>query len=320
VNQSANTLAADRQCAPGATQRRRPASRDGEEPGAASALGLRGRAGSAIMRGLADATRTMRLNPARIAIALAALLAAGSARDPSLGLRALSQALAEASPGHPADFSHRDLSYLDLSGLDFKQANLAGANLFGADLSDADLSGAMLAGADLDHTVIIRTNFTGADLAKASLFGAVAYSTLEVRDSEAPTFAGADLSGARIVARLGRANLRGAKLADVRMGADGRELRTNLLNDLSGCDLTGADLSRADLRAVRLAFAHLAQADLAGANLSRADLWHADLTGADLTNTDLTGATIEGAILTNAQGLDRAKGMAGAGGAAPGAR
>ena len=234
---------------------------------------------------------TMRLQRSPVWLALAALLVAAGPGETPLSLKEVSEALSKAAPGHPADFAHRDLSYLDLSGLDFKQADLTGANL--------------------DHSVIIRTNFAGAELANASFYGAAAYSTLEISAAEAPNFAGADLTGARIASRLGRANLRGARLVAVRMGSDSRDFRTNLQNDMSGCDLTGADLSRADLRAVRLPFAHLAEADLAGADLSRADLAHADLSGADLTDTDFTGANVDGAILTGARGLERAKGMAG---------
>jgi uncharacterized protein YjbI with pentapeptide repeats len=283
---------------------------------------LRGCGNSAIMRAGARMAQggpgwprvakvPMRLQRPPIVLALAALLAAAGPSDTRLGLKEVSEALAKATPGHPADFAHRDLSYLDLSGLDFKQANLSAANLYGVDLSDADLSHAELRDANFDHSVIIRANFAGADLANASFYGAAAYSTLEISAAEAPNFAGADLTGARIASRLGRANLRGARLVDVRMGIDSREFRTNLQNDMSGCDLTGADLSRADLRAVRLPFAHLAEADLTGADLSRADLAQADLSGADLTDADFTGANVDGAILTGARGLDRAKGMAG---------
>jgi uncharacterized protein YjbI with pentapeptide repeats len=276
--------------------------------GLAQCLWLRGRGNSAIMPPVRGDVTMRLLRP--VWLALAAFLAAGDASETRVSLKEVSEALAKAVPGHPADFAHRDLSYLDLSGLDFKQANLDGANLNGADLRDADLSGARLEGANLDHSVIIRTNFAGAKLAKASFYGAAAYSTLEILPAEAPNFAGADLTGARIASRLGRANLRGARLVEAHMGIDSREFRTNLQNDLSGCDLTGADLARADLRAVRLPFAHLGGADLTGADLSRADLAHADLSGADLTDADLTGANIEGAILSGVQGLERARGMA----------
>jgi uncharacterized protein YjbI with pentapeptide repeats len=228
---------------------------------------------------------------------LAPLVAAAGPAGARLSLKEVSAALAKAGPGARADFAGRDLSYLDLSGLDFKQADLSGASLFGADLTDANLSGAMLTEANLDRTIIIRANFAGAHLAHASLMAVVAYPTLDTSSGPAPSFAGADLTGARIVARLGHADLRGAILTDARLGYTVRELRTNLYSDLSGAELSEAKLVRADLRRVRLAFAHLSHADLSGADLRRADLFHADLTGADLTGADLTDADIAETLL-----------------------
>jgi uncharacterized protein YjbI with pentapeptide repeats len=155
----------------------------------------------------------------------------------------------------------------------------------------------MLAEANLDRTVIIRANFAGANLAKATMMAAVAYGTLDISSGPPPSFAGADLSGAHIVARLGRADLRGAILTDAHLGFSVRELRVNIYSDLSGAELSGAKLVRADLRRVRLPFADLAHADLSGADLTRADLFHADLTGADLTGANLTDANIAETLL-----------------------
>ena len=222
-------------------------------------------------------------------------------RRPSLG--EVSAALAKASPQQPPNLAGLDLSYLDLSGLNFNRANLRGANLYGADLSDCDLSHADLSHADLDHALIIRTNFTGADLSNASMYAVVTSSSLQISRREAPILAGANLEGARIVARLSQTNLSGANLKRVQMGADRRLLRTNLFNDLSGSDLTAADLSQADLREVPLAFARLVGAKLLGANLAHSDLFHADLTAADLTGADLSGANVTQAILKDTRGL-----------------
>lgn len=218
--------------------------------------------------------------------------------------------LLQAKPGAPADLSGKDLSGLDLSGLDFKQANLAGANLFGAKLVGADLSGANLAGARLDAAWIMRANFTKANLSKASMFGPVVYSGLEVRPAEAPTFAGADLSGARIIARLARVNLSGCNCAHAQMGVDMRNQPMGQMRvDLSGSNLDGANFSGADLNRAVLAFAKLRNARLDGANLTSADLSGADLTGADLANADLTAADLNEAILKDVKGLDAAGGL-----------
>src|SRR5216683_4395444 len=199
------------------------------------------------------------------------LLAAGAAaRAADLTVQQISVVLAKASASSPADFSHRDLSYLDLSDLDFKHADLSGANLYGADLSRANLSAVKLAGANLDHTLIIAANFAGADLREVSLLDAVAFSTLEVSTAEAPNFAGASLAGAHIIARLSRANMSGANLAHIHMGAPRNRTIPPTRNALSGCNLANASLAGADLGGVDLAFADLTDADLDETVLRRA--------------------------------------------------
>jgi uncharacterized protein YjbI with pentapeptide repeats len=231
------------------------------------------------------------------------IIAGGIAAAAELTERDVSVALAKAEPSHPIDFSHRDLSYLDLSDLDFKRANLSGANLYGADLSRTNLTGVNLAGAKLDHTVIINTNFAGADLSNASLFDAVAFSTFEVKPSEAPNFAGANLSGALVAARLSRSNMRGANLANIRMGMPTNHVLNVMRNALSGCDLSSATLVGADLRGIDLAFANLAGADLSHADLAHADLTQANLSGADITGVDLTETDLDETVFTDTVGL-----------------
>src|SRR5262245_56939796 len=129
-----------------------------------------------------------------VAVLAAILVAvtAGSAAAADMTVREVVQRMILARNGPPADFARRDLSFLDLSGLDFSSANLASANLFGTDLTGTNLSNANLAGAMLDRTVIIKTNFTGANMIDAKLRRAAAFSTLEVRDDEAPNFTGAN--------------------------------------------------------------------------------------------------------------------------------
>ncbi len=127
--------------------------------------------------------------------------------------------------------------------------------------------------------------------------------------AEAPDFAGADLSGAHVIARLMRVDLHGANLTHARLGPARDQLKTPFSNDLSGCNLSAAKLAGADLHDVRLPFAKLVGADLSGTDLSGTDLAHADLTGANLTGADLTGADLEGAVLRHARGLSAAKGL-----------
>src|SRR5262249_39728331 len=154
-----------------------------------------------------------------------------------------------ATPSRPADLSYRDLGGLDLSGLDFRRADLSGANLAAADLSDADFAGATLVGARLDLAIIIRTNFSDADLSFASLVWPVASSRLDAHAREAPSFARATLRGARTFARLSFAEMRGVRLAGARVDADKNTPRTMNLRrtELVACNLVDADLAGAEL-------------------------------------------------------------------------
>ena len=252
----------------------------------------------------------------RRAMRVLALLAAGvcaahAADAADLTVEQVRTALAEATAGHAADFSGKNLSELDLSGLDFSHANLAGADLFGAKLVGAKFLGANLRGARLDLAWIMRTDFSGADLSKVSLFGPVVSTTMAAAPaSEAPRFTGADLSGARIIARFNGIDMRGARFVGARLGVDLKnQPMGQMRNDFTSSDLTGADLSGADINRAVLAFAKLADANLTGAVLFRADLSGADLTGADVTGADLTEADLDGTVLKDVKGLAAAKGF-----------
>jgi uncharacterized protein YjbI with pentapeptide repeats len=251
--------------------------------------------------------------------AVVALFALGSsglgfepARAADLTVRQLTERLYHSDSANPLDLSRLNLRELDLSGLNFKGAKLAGSDLFGADLSGADLSQADLRSTRLDRVVIIGVHFDRANLAGASLLRPSGFSTLTAPRSEAASFAGADLRGARIFGRFNRADLRGANLDGATLAPFGRTgfieyiWRTELL----GANLSHATLIRADLTYTLLTFANLRGANLSGAILKKADLSHADLTGADLTGADLSEADLDGAILTGARGLDTALGLA----------
>lgn len=217
--------------------------------------------------------------------------------------------LAAAAPNRPADLSGKSLENLDLSNFDFKRANLSRANLFGAKLVGADFTGANLSGAKLDLAWVMRAKFTHADLSNASLLGLVVSTGLDYSAAEAPTFRGADFSGAHIIARFSRFDFRSANFHGAKMAPDMRNQSMGLMrSDLSGADLVGADFSNADLSFALMRFANLTGANLRGANLSEADLSGADLTGADLTDANATGADFGEAIMKNARGLDTIKG------------
>jgi uncharacterized protein YjbI with pentapeptide repeats len=131
-------------------------------------------------------------------------------------------------------------------------------------------------------------------------------SGMEAQAAEAPSFARANLTGARIFARLSFVDLRQARMTHAHLDVDARTPKIMSLTrmDLTDANLSGADLSGADLRLVVLSFA-----DLAGANLSDANLEGADLTGANLAEANLTGARLEGAVLESVRGRTLAIGL-----------
>jgi uncharacterized protein YjbI with pentapeptide repeats len=244
---------------------------------------------------------------------LAALLLIGLRLPPcaaaDLDAARVRQILAAATPGRPADFSGKSLEELDLSGLDFRGAKLAHANLFAAKLVGANFTGADLSGAKLDLAWIMRADFSHANLSGASCLGLVVASGLDYSAAEAPTFRGANFSGAHVIARLARFDLRGADFHGANMAPDLRNQSMGLMRaDLSGADLAGANFEKADLGSALLRFANLKGANLIGANLSEADLAGADLTGADLTGANAAGADFKDAILRDVRGLDTVKG------------
>lgn len=97
------------------------------------------------------------------------------------------------------------MSNLDLSGLDFKEANLSGTNL---------------PGTNLDVVWLMRANFSNANLTNGSLFAPLIYPGLEINLAERPNFAGVNLAGARVIARLNQVNLSGGNFARARMEVD----------------------------------------------------------------------------------------------------
>jgi uncharacterized protein YjbI with pentapeptide repeats len=252
----------------------------------------------------------------RIAANVALLVLVGhSCWSPAFGadmtVRQVTEALFRAMPNIAVDFAGRDLRQLDLSGLDFKGARLAGADLFGVDLAMSDLSRADLVGARLDRAIIIKADFSNANMVRASLQRPSAFSSLAFDPAEAPRFVGANLSRARIIARLDGADFTGANLAFASLASDDQRsvITTSPRVVLIGCNFSGASLKGADLAYVIFTFAKFRGADLSDSILAHADLSKADLSGADLSNADMTDADLDGAILTGARGLDTVKGL-----------
>jgi uncharacterized protein YjbI with pentapeptide repeats len=254
----------------------------------------------------------MRKSAAVLLAGLTAMVfAAAGTHATDLSVRDLTAKLFQADRAKPPHFSGLDLRELDLSGLDFKGATIADSNLFGADLSRSDLSHAKLKGCHLDRVTIIGTRFDGADLSETSVLRPSTFSTLAAPASEAASFAGTNLTRARLFGRFSRMSFRGAKLAGATLAPFNRTgfIEHIWRTEFTGADLSNADLSGADLTYVLLSFARLRDANLSGAVLRKADLSRADLTNADLTGADLTEADLDGAILTGARGLETALGL-----------
>ncbi|MGH7539309.1 MAG: pentapeptide repeat-containing protein [Gemmatimonadales bacterium] len=200
-------------------------------------------------------------------------------------------ALDSATERRPADFSGSDLSGLDLSGVDFKRANLTRCRLVGTNLARANMFAVKL-----DDAVAHEADFTGTvldvawmrriDLSRAILREASLYATLLT----GANLTDADLTRARLIAAMGGAILRRARLANANFGADPGNQPMGLMRT----DATGADFT---------------EVDLSGANLRKVNLTRADLTRADLTGADLTGAELAGTILRAIRGRDTIRGL-----------
>jgi uncharacterized protein YjbI with pentapeptide repeats len=231
--------------------------------------------------------------------------------------REITTALFKAKPGEPVDLSKHNLTYLDLSGLDFKGARLAYSDFYGTDFTGANLRGVDLSHTRLDRSVLIRADLSGANLSGASILRPTVYTDLNENLADAPRFAGANLTGIRVMAKMSGADFHGADLTNAnftpREGRPGQGTITTLAkNVLKSCDFTRAILRGVNFDRAVLTFSHFDGADLTGANLSGTDLSKADFTGADLTGADLTGADLDGANLLGVKGLETVKGLSSA--------
>ena len=259
------------------------------------------------------------------ALALAATSVLAAPRMTRADVQAVLRARSSGAtpPGPPAAFAGWSLDSADLHGLDLAGADFSHANLFAANLSDANLTGANLSGARLDLAWLMRTNLTRANLAGALLHGPVVAPGMADDPKDAPILVGANLSGAKVIARL-NGNAEGANFAHADLGADIRNQSMGMLRtDFSGANLRHArftdamlsyalmrfaDLTGADLRGARLIYADLSGADLTGADLTGADLTHADLTDAILRHAVMKGAILQDTTLAGVKGLDTVKG------------
>lgn len=218
-------------------------------------------------------------------------------------------------PGERADFAGRDLTYLDLSDLDFKGAMLARSDFYGADFTASNLSGADLTRTRLDRAVLIRANLSGANLTDATIYRPTIYSDEKSTLTDAPKFAGANLTRISVQADLSGADFRGADLTDANFSPlEARPgkgtLTTQPSNILRSCDFSGARLGNADMTRAKLTFSRFTGADVRGVKFNGADLTKVDFAGADLSGADFTGADLYDANFAGAHGLETAIGFA----------
>ncbi len=194
------------------------------------------------------------------------------------------------------DLSGADLRRRDLTGADLSGAKLVATNLHRAILRQATLANADLERADLNLADITQTDFTGANLHQATLFGARGQQT--------------DFTGANLAAvRAGSIDIRQARFDGATVTtADFGQARLNNVRmveaDLTGSYFFQANLVRADFTRATAPGAAFNQAVLRDANLTQAvfrdaDFQAATLLGADLTDADFTHVRFEKANLRN---------------------
>jgi uncharacterized protein YjbI with pentapeptide repeats len=142
--------------------------------------------------------------------------------------RQITSALFKAKAGERLDYSNHNLAYLDLAGLDFKGAKLARSDLYGTDFTGADLKGADLSYTRLNRSVLVRADLSGANLTGATIFRPNIYSDLASNLNDAPRFAGANLTDARVASRsacpIDDAEKRSTIVRFLRRNDEGRKL------------------------------------------------------------------------------------------------
>ena len=189
--------------------------------------------------------------------------------------RDITMALFKAKPGEPLDYSNHNLTYLDLSGLNFKGAKLAKSEPLRASTSRLPTCAAAdMSRTRLDRAMLIRADFSGANLSGASILRPTIYTDLTENIADAPRFAGANLTGIRVMANMSGADFHGADLTGAnftpREGRPGQGTITTLAkNMLKSTDFTKAILRETNFDHAVLTFARFAGADLTGAKLDR---------------------------------------------------
>ena len=221
--------------------------------------------------------------------------------------------LFQSSREKPADLRQSDLRRLDLAEVDFKGANLQHVDLSGADVTRANLGGCSMVEANLDSAVLTGTDFSEADLSRATIRRPSIFHSLEPSKEEAPRFTGAKLKDAWLLGVFDFSDFSNADLTSARLGP--LNIRDNqgviVGNGFRSANFHAANLRGTSLQRANLSFADLSSANLTGADLRGADISRTNFRGADVTGADFTGATIDGTDFSDVLGLSTVKGFSG---------
>lgn len=210
--------------------------------------------------------------------------------------------LAKLGPGTLLDLSGKSLNGLDLSGLDLRRTKLQSARI-----NKTSFKGSELEGVVLDQAWALHSNFSGADLRRASLFGT---------QFGGAKLDGADFSNARVAGDFTNASLINAKFDGADLSADEKNQSMGLMRGVfKDADLDGASFRDANMSRVLMEFASLRGADLTDANLRGSDLAGADLRDANVKDANFDGADLNSARIGRlknaaaAKNLDKAKNL-----------
>jgi uncharacterized protein YjbI with pentapeptide repeats len=206
------------------------------------------------------------------------------------------EVLSQSSPENGANLELKDFRGLDLSGVDF-----SGANLFYTHMKSADLSNGIFDNANLDLALMMSANLENASFKNAALNNT---------NLENSNLKNANFSGARVVAKMSRADLIGANLSNMKAGISMHNQSMGMIRtELESASLRDVTMKDADLAFCNMKFAKLQNSDLRGVNFSNCDLSGADFTGANLTDANLTEAKLTNTRFYGITGKETIKGL-----------
>jgi BTB/POZ domain-containing protein KCTD9 len=204
--------------------------------------------------------------------------------------------LAALKPGETLDLSGKRLNGLDLSGMDLTRTRLQATRLNNAKLKNVKFDGVVL-----DAAWALKSDFSGASFAGASLF------QTQMMDC---MLDGADFSSAMVGADMSRASLLNARFENAMLAPDLTNQSMGLMRGvLTSAKLDGATFKGANLTRSAFEFSSLKNVNFEGANLTGAELGGADMTGANIAGATFENADVDSTKLLQLKGKDTAKGL-----------